>query len=386
MDATAPRPRPQNHVEESEYRAMCRDFTRREVLPRWEQADRSAEYPLAFYKAAAEAGLVGITAPEELGGSALGATEEMICMEETCKVNPNLSVSLIVQNIAGSLLFDYGAAQHRELAARNIAGECLLGIAVTEPEAGNDVQNVSTSAVREGDTWVLNGSKAFITLGGVADVLVLLAQTDSAQGRRGMRFFAVDRESPGLEARKMPMYANRPSPTFELTLTDVPVPEARRIDAGFGEIMAGFNRERLMVCGRWLGHMQHALEWAVGYANTRHAFKRPIGANQSIAFRLAQCHVDVEAARHLSYHAARQWDSGRPLRDVILDVSTAKLFVTEAVGRVTQAALHIGGGWGLSEHLPAMRMAIDAFVAPVTVGSTEIQLRAIAREMGLPCD
>ncbi|MBI3993763.1 MAG: acyl-CoA dehydrogenase family protein [Candidatus Lambdaproteobacteria bacterium] len=386
MDATAARPRPQNQVPEAEYRAMCRDFTAREVAPRWAEADRKAEFPVAYYHAAAAAGLVGITAPEDLGGSALGATEEMICLEETCKVNPNLSVALIVQNIAGSLLHDYGAAQHREIAARNIAGECLLGIAVTEPEAGNDVQNVRTRAVREGDTWVLNGSKAFITLGGIADVLVLLAQTDPAQGRRGMRFFAVDRDSPGLVPKKMPMYANRPSPTYELSLTDVAVPESRRIDAGFSEIMAGFNRERLMVCGRWLGHMQHALAWGVEYAQTRHTFGRPIGANQSIAFQLAQCHLDVEAARRLSYHAAAQWDSGRPLREIIMDVSTAKLYVTQAVVRVTQTALHVGGGWALSEELPAMRRAIDSLVAPVTVGSTEIQLRIIARQMGLPCD
>ena len=149
--------------------------------------------------------------------------------------------------------------------------------------------------------------------------------------------------------------------------------------------MAGFNRERIMVAARWLGHMQTSLNWARDYAMTRQQFGRPIGANQSIAFALAQSHVDVEATRHLTYYAAERYNSDTPLKDVILDVSSAKLLSTQAVVRVTQSALHIGGGWGLTEELPAMRLALDALVAPVTVGSWEIQLRAIAREMGLPC-
>jgi alkylation response protein AidB-like acyl-CoA dehydrogenase len=132
--------------------------------------------------------------------------------------------------------------------------------------------------------------------------------------------------------------------------------------------------------------MQTALAWAVEYARTRRQFGRPIGANQSIAFSLAQAHADIEAVRHLTYHAAARWDAGAPLDQVILDVSTAKLLATQAVVRVTQTALHVGGGWGLTEELPVMRLALDALVAPVTVGSWEIQLRAIARRIGLPCD
>ncbi|MCP1337017.1 acyl-CoA dehydrogenase family protein [Futiania mangrovi] len=375
-----------NTIEEPVFRDMCRRFAEVEAAPRWEKADREKAYPRDFYEAAARAGLIGITASEDIGGANLGATEEAICLEEVSKVNPNLAVSLLVQNVAGSILYDFGAPQHRELARRNIAGDCMVAIAVTEPEAGNDIQNVSTRATRDGDHWMLSGMKAFITLGGDADVLVLLAQTDPSKGRHGMQFFAVDRASEGVIASQIDTYVNRPAPTYRITLNDVRVPEERRLDAGFREIMAGFNRERIMVSARWLGHMQHALDWAVEYAQTRQQFGRPIGANQSIAFQLAQAKVDVEAARHLTYHAARKWDSGVPVGDVILDVSTAKLFVTQAVVRVTQTALHVAGGWGLTSELPAMRMAMDALVAPVTVGSYEIQLRAIARQMGLPCD
>jgi alkylation response protein AidB-like acyl-CoA dehydrogenase len=376
---------PLNTIDEQDFRDTCWKFAQAEIAPRWEQANRDHRFPRDFYVAAGKAGLIGITAPEDVGGAALGATEEAILLEECARVNPNLAVALLVQNIAGSILSDFGSPGLRDLARRNIAGECLVAITVTEPEAGNDIQGLKTTAHRDGEDWIIDGMKAFITLGGEADVLVLLAQTDRSKGRHGFQFFAVDRGSPGITAKRIETHVNRPAPTYLITLNNVRVPESRRLDAGFREIMAGFNRERIMVAARWLGHMQHALDWAIDYAKLRRQFGRPIGSNQSIAFQLAQAHVDIEATRHLTYHAARKWDQGVPVKDVILDVSSAKLFATQAVVRVTQTALHVGGGWGLTDELPAMRMALDALVAPVTVGSWEIQLRAIAREIGLDC-
>lgn len=377
--------RPANTVDRTMFRDMCARFAAAEIEPRWRAADRDKQFPRDFYVAAAKAGLVGITASEDVGGAGLGAYEEAIAMEEMAKVNPNLAVSVLVQNVASSILYDYGSPAQRDIARSTIAGDCLVAITVTEPEAGNDVQNVKTSARRDNDDWVIDGLKSFITLGGDCEVLVTLAQTDSSRGRHGMQFFAIDRNSPGVSCSQIETYVNRPAPTYRVQFDNVRVPESRRINAGFKEIMAGFNRERIMVAARWLGHMQTALNWARDYAMTRQQFGKPIGANQSIAFALAQSHVDVEAARHLTYYAAERYDSDIPIADVILDVSSAKLFSTQAVVRVTQSALHIGGGWGLTEELPAMRYALDALVAPVTVGSWEIQLRAIAREMGLPC-
>ncbi|MCC5988555.1 MAG: acyl-CoA dehydrogenase family protein [Pararhodobacter sp.] len=386
MTATA-RPIPANSIEAETFRDMCRRFAAAEAAPRWQEADRDSSFPRAFYLACAKAGLIGISAPEELGGTELGCVEEAICMEEVARVNPNLAVSILVQNVANALLYHHGDDEHRMIAQANIEGRALLALAVTEPDAGNDVQALRVMARRTADgDWLLDGIKAFITLGGDADVLVLLAQTDPSKGRRGMQFFAVDRTSPGLRTEQIAAYVNRPAPTYRVVLDNVRVPEARRLNAGFSEIMAGFNRERILVAARWLGHMRHAQEWALSYAREREQFGRPIGANQSIAFLLAQNQVDIEAVHHLTAHAARRWDSGLPISEIIMDVSTAKLLATQAVVRVTQNALHIGGGWGLTEELPVMRMALDALVAPVTVGSTEIQLRAIARQLDLPCD
>jgi len=377
---------PPNSVDREAFRDMCRKFAEREIKPRWQQADREARFPRDFYVAAAKAGLIGLHAPESMGGADLGVTEEAISVEEQAKANPNLAIMALIQGVAGSLLADHGHAVHHDLVRANIAGECLLALAVTEPEAGSDVQNLKTTATRQGDEWVLDGIKSFITLGGDCDTMLVLARTDPTQGRRGMHFFAVDRKTPGVETSQIKTYANRPLPTYRVMFNNARVPESRRLTAGFGAIMAGFNRERVMVAARWLGHMQTALAWALDYAKVRQQFGKPIGANQSIAFMLAQGHVDVEASRLYTYHAAQRWDSGAAIKDIILDVSSAKLFVTQAVYRVTQNALHIGGGWGITEELPVMRMALDALVAPVTVGSYEIQLRVIAKQLGLPCD
>ena len=383
---SAGRRRAKNSVDHETFRDMCRKFAKAEMGPRWQQADRESKFPMELYHVAAKAGLIGLHAPESLGGADLGTTEEVIAVEEYAKVNPNFAIMPVIQGVAGGLLWDFGNEGHHQIARANNAGECLLAIAVTEPEAGSDVQNVKTSARRDGDDWILNGIKSFITLGGDCDVMMVLAQTDPSKGRHGMQFFAVDRRSPGITTPQIKTYANRPMPTYRVMFDEVRVPDARRLDAGFGAIMAGFNRERVMVCARWLGHMQTAYAWALEYAKTRQQFGRPIGANQSIAFQLAQSHVDVEASRLYTYHAASRWDSGLPIQDIITDVSSAKLFVTQAVYRVTQIALHIGGGWGITEELPVMRMALDALVAPVTVGAYEIQLRVIAKQLGLPVD
>jgi alkylation response protein AidB-like acyl-CoA dehydrogenase len=307
-------------------------------------------------------------------------------MEEMANVDPNLAVFVLVRNVAGSILYDCGSPQQREIARATIAGDCLVAITVTEPEAGNDVRNAKTAARRDGDDWVIDGLKSFITLGGDRDVLVTLARTDSARGRHGLASFAIDRRGPGVTRGQIETYVNRPAPSYRVQFDNVRVPDSRRINAGFKEIMAGSNRERIVVAARRLGHKQTSLNRAREYAMTRRRFGWPIGANQSIAFALAQSHVDVEATRHLTCHTAERYDSDAPLDDVILDVSSAKLLATQAVVRVTQSAPHIGGGWGLTEELPAMRYALDALVAPVTVGGWEIQLRAIAREMGRPGD
>ena len=190
---TTERRRPGETVDRVMFRDTCRRFAEREIGPIWEKADRESEFPRPFFTAAAKAGLIGIAAPADVGGADLGVYEEAICIEECARVNPGLPNALIIQGVAGGILHDFGTPEQQDLARASINGEKILAIAVTEPDAGNDVQNVKSTARRDGDDWVLDGIKSFITLAGEADVLVLLAQTDRERGREGMSFFAVDR-------------------------------------------------------------------------------------------------------------------------------------------------------------------------------------------------
>ncbi|MBX6378846.1 MAG: acyl-CoA dehydrogenase family protein, partial [Clostridia bacterium] len=287
-----------------------------------------------------------------------------------------------------SLLWNFGSeVQKQKYLVPVLRGEQVVALGVTEPTAGNDVRGIRTTARRDGDEWVLNGEKCFITLANYAAFVLVLAYVDRSKGTDGMSFFIVETDRPGFRCHKMDMWANRPAPTTQLFLDDVRVPEANRLDAGFREIMLTFNKERILVAARWLGHAQHAFEWALQYAKERQQFGKPIGHFQSIAFQLADAKVDIEASRWLTYHAAWRWDQGLPVKELIADVSVAKLHATQTAYRVTQTALHIAGGWGLVKGvLPAMRMAIDALVAPVTVGSFEIQKRILARQLGLECE
>jgi alkylation response protein AidB-like acyl-CoA dehydrogenase len=221
---TLARSTPSHTVDREAFRDMCKHFARKEVAPRWEQADREKIFPRDFYVACAHAGLIGITADESIGGSGLGAYEEAIAMEELSLVNPNLAVSVLVQNVAGSILYEYGTAAQKEIARRVIQGECMVAITVTEPEAGNDIQNIQTNARLEGDTWILDGIKSFITLAASADVLITLAQTDAALGRKGMQFFAVPRTTPGVVVTPIETYVNRPAPTYRVTFTQARIP------------------------------------------------------------------------------------------------------------------------------------------------------------------
>ncbi|QSR32207.1 acyl-CoA dehydrogenase [Nocardioides sp. S5] len=373
--------------DQEEMRKVAAEFARREIEPRWREADEKAEFPLELLSLAYEQGLMGIAAPTSLGGLGLGATEEVIFTEEMAKVNPNLAVGLILQgSLAPSILWNFASQeQQQEFVPPVLRGEKILAMAITEPTAGSDVSNVRTTARRNGpDTWLLSGEKCFITLGEYAQQSLVLARTDEAEGIDGMRFFIVDTDAPGFRVKKMDMWANRPAPTSQLFLQDVEVPESRRLDAGFREIMATFNKERILVAARWLGHSQHAFSWAMEYATTREQFGKRIGDFQSIAFQFADAHVAIEAVRWLTYRAAWMWDEGLPIKDLMLDVSAAKLLSTQTAEKVSQMALHIGGGWGLvKDELPVARMAIDAFIAPVTVGSYEVQKRIIARKLGL---
>lgn len=368
------------------FRAACQEFAEREIAPRWKEADDQAHFPTELTAAAASAGLLGVSIPERHGGQGAGVLEEAILYEECAQANSNLAAGLMLQGslLPGIITGSGTQDQVTRYATPTLAGEQILALAVTEPQAGSDVAAVRTTAREKDGGWVLNGEKCFITLGHQADALVTLAVVDRDRGIDGMNLFIVDVPASGVSVRKMEMLANRPIPTSQVFFDEAFVQASNRIDAGFREVMQVFDKERILVAARWIGHAQQALDWALEYSKSRQQFGKRIGDFQSIGFGLADAATALDAARLLVYRAAWSWDSAKPPKAVAFAASQAKLAATRVVRDISDLALHIGGGWALvADELPIAKIAIDSWVAPVAGGSWEIQRRIIARHLGL---
>lgn len=367
-------------------RQVCRDFASREIEPRWRDADETSEFPRKLLRAAAEKDLLGLSIPSEHGGLGLGIVEDTILAEETARANTNLSAALMLEGaLLPGLISTFGSAGLVESRLPSVlAGDAILALAVTEPTAGSDIAAIATRAKREGSGWTITGEKCFITLGADADGLLVLARVDEPNVDGPMALFLVDAPSEGLTVTKMDMIASRPIPTARLFFDGVHVPEAQRLNAGFREVLNVFNKERIIVASRWVGHSVAMFDWALDYATTREQFGKRIGDFQTIAFGFADCRTEIEAARLLVRRAGWAWDSKRPKAEVAAASSYAKLAATTTAKSVSDFAMHVGGGWALvNNDLPIARMAIDSWVAPVAGGSFEIQRRIIARQLGL---
>jgi alkylation response protein AidB-like acyl-CoA dehydrogenase len=375
--------------EDLAFRDMCRAFSRAEIEPRWRQADADAEFPLELLPIAAKQGLMGLSLPEEAGGQGATTWHEVILTEEMSRVNPNVAGGVYLEGvIVAGLLWHFATEEQRAaLLPPVLDGSLVVSLAVTEPTAGSDVRGLRTTAERTDGGWRLSGEKCFITLACYAGYLIVLAWVDKSAGLDGMRFFVVPASAPGVTIRKLDMWAARPIPTCQVLLDNVEVAADAQLNGGFRETMQVFNKERVIVSGRWLGHAQHCLDWALDYATSREQFGKRIGDFQSIAFDVAAASAKIEAARWLTYRAAWGWDHEPYDKDLQRLVSSAKLTATETAYEISQTAMHIGGGWGLVKgELDVGRLAVDGFIAPVTVGSREIQKRIIARSLGLACE
>jgi alkylation response protein AidB-like acyl-CoA dehydrogenase len=364
----------------------CRNFATREILPRWREADELSAFPRELLIRAAENGLLGLAIPLEHGGSGLGILEDAILAEETARANTNLAAALMLEGaLLPGLLSKFGSDEMVQSRIPEVlAGKSILALGVTEPNAGSDVSAIATTARKRGNDWVLNGEKCFITLGGEADGILVLARVDEPGVEGPMALFLVDSPVEGLVVKKMDMIASRPIPTAQLFFNDLRVPNSSRLNAGFREVLNVFNKERIIVASRWVGHCVAMFDWALDYAKSREQFNKRIGDFQSLAFEFADRQMEIEAARLLVRRAAWGWDSGQSKSDVASASSYAKLAATKAAKSMSDFALHVGGGWALvNNELPIARMVIDSWVAPVAGGSFEIQRRIIARQLGL---
>lgn len=368
-------------------RRAIQSFAEKEIVPLVEEAEEKQKFPVELFRKLGELGYLCVNFPPEYGGGGMGVVSECIVVEELAKVNVGISAGLMVQSgIGTSIILDHGTEEQKQKYAIPAArGEKIAALGLTEPNAGSDVAAIQTRADKDGDYFVLNGTKMFISNGPICDFVLVAAWTDKTQRPgRGISVFVVERGTPGFSvARKLDKVGCRSTETAELVFEDCRVPKENLIGEegrGFGYVMGSLSHGRITHAASSLGIAETALELALNYAKERVQFGQPIGKNQAIAFKLARMAMNIEATRWLVYHAAWLYDQGKPHTK---EASFAKLFASETAANATSEAMHIFGGYGYMNEYPISRFWRDAKLRLITEGTSEIQQVVISRELGL---
>jgi acyl-CoA dehydrogenase len=366
-------------------RAQTRDYVEKEIVPRAEDWENGG-VPRSVLDEMARLGFFGLRAPEEYGGLGMGALASVVFAEELGRSTyGGFTITVLVHtDLAMPYMTNFGSDQQKERWLPGmVSGEILTAIGVTEPDAGSDVAAMRTTASREGDGFVINGSKMFITNGGIADLVFIAARTDpTAKGSRGISIFAVERETPGFKAsRALEKMGWHSSNTAELVLEDAWVPEGNLIgeeNRGFYYVMANFQNERLAIMGQALGEAQRALELTIEHVKGRTAFGSPLWDKQAIRQRIAARQAEIDAGRELAYHAAWLSDQGE---DAIRQVSEVKAYVGEMVNRVLYDCVQFHGGMGFIAETAVERLYRDVRIASIGGGATEVMLDEVAKRL-----
>ncbi|GHO45222.1 acyl-CoA dehydrogenase [Ktedonospora formicarum] len=375
-----------SHVSEDEQALVeaIREIARERVAPRAAEIDRSGEFPWDMKELLASHDILAMPFPEEYGG--IGASELTISMaiEELSRCCATTGLILAVQQLGSMpILLAGNDEQKRQYFPKLASGEWLAAFGLTEAGSGSDAAAMQTFAVRKGDSYILNGSKRFITNGGLAQVNTIFAITDPEKGTRGISAFIVEKDFPGFSVGRIEdKMGIKGSQTAELIFDDCEVPAANLLGnegEGFKIAMRTLDRTRIGIGAQALGIAQGALDLAVSYAKQRVQFKRPIAENQGIQFILADMATKVEAARLLVYHASELVDQ----EDVHFSKysSMAKMFASDAAMAVTNDAIQVLGGYGYMKEYPAERMMRDAKITQIYEGTNQIQRLVIARAL-----
>ncbi|PKH11848.1 acyl-CoA dehydrogenase [Planomicrobium sp. MB-3u-38] len=364
-------------------RNMVRDFAKEEITPFIEKMEEG-EFPREIIKKMAELGLMGITAPEKYGGSEMDFTSYITAIHELSKASGVIGVILSVHTSVGTNpILHFGTEEQiAKYVPKLASGEYLGAFCLTEPAAGSDAGSLKTRAVRDGDDYVLNGSKVFITNGGEADTYIVFASTKPEAGSRGISALIVEKDYPGLiigkDEKKMGMHGSR---TVQLTFDNMRVPAENLLgqeNKGFSIAMANLNVGRIGIAAQALGIAEAAYEYSVAYAKEREQFGKPIAQQQGIAFKLADMATQVEAAKLLVYNAASLYSEGK---DCNKEASMAKLFASKAAMDVAIEAIQVYGGYGYTEDYPVERLFRDAKVTEIYEGTSEIQRIVISKQL-----
>ncbi len=365
-------------------RDTARSFADEKIAVNTIERDEKEEFPYDLVKEMAALGFMGMMVPEEWGGAGLDTVSYVIAMEEISRVDASCGVIMSVNNsLVCYGLLEYGTEDQKNRYLRDLAtGKKLGAFALSEPEAGSDASNQRTVATKEGDYYILNGTKNWITNGSTADVVLVMAATDKSKGSKGISTLIVEKGMSGFSvAKKEKKLGIRSSDTVSLAFQDVKVPVANRIGAegeGFKFAMKTLEGGRIGIAAQALGIAQACLLASVGYAKQRKAFDRPIAELQAIQFKIAEMATNIAAARMLILKAAQGKDSGQPFGT---DAAMAKLFASKIAVQAALEAIQIHGGYGYVREYLVERYLRDAKITEIYEGTSEIQRLVIARSL-----
>jgi alkylation response protein AidB-like acyl-CoA dehydrogenase len=372
-------------------RDTARDFAKNEIAPIAAEHDESGEFPHATIKKMGAMGFMGIEVPEKYGGAGMDTLSYALALEEICKVDAAHGVVMSVNNsLYCHGILKFGSEEQKQKFITPVAsGKSIGAYSLTEPMSGSDASTMRSRAVRDGDFYILNGRKSWVTSGPVADYIVVFMMTDPAKKAKGISAFLVDAKTPGYtRGKKEPKLGIRASATSEILFEDCKIPAANRLGEegdGFKIAMTVLDVGRIGIGAQALGIAEAAYEASLVYAKEREAFGQKIGEFQGIGFKLADMKTRIEASRLMVYNAAMTKERSKTTGErFTLQASTAKLFASETAMFCAHAAVQIHGGMGYSKELPVERYFRDAKITEIYEGTSEIQRLVISRaELGL---
>ncbi|EHU1405232.1 acyl-CoA dehydrogenase family protein [Acinetobacter baumannii] len=365
-------------------RDMAKSFAQEQIKPNASDWDRDGTFPKETLTQMGQLGFMGMLVSEEWGGSDTGNLAYVLALEEVAAADGATSTIMSVHNSVGCVpILKFGTDEQKERFLKPLAqGEMIGAFALTEPHTGSDAAAIKTRAVKDGDDYILNGAKQFITSGNNAGVIIVFAVTDPSAGKKGISAFLVPRETPGYEVirveEKLGLHA---SDTCQIALTDVRIHKSLKLGKegeGLKIALANLEGGRIGIAAQAVGLARAALEEATRYAKERITFGKPIFEHQTIAFRLASMATEIEAARQLVHYAARLKEAGQPCLN---EASMAKLFASEMTERVCSSALQVFGGYGYLRDFPIERIYRDARICQIYEGTSDIQRLVIARSL-----
>jgi alkylation response protein AidB-like acyl-CoA dehydrogenase len=369
-------------------RNTVRDFAKTHIKPHAEEWDENEEFPRELFSKLGDLGIMGVTIPEKYGGAGLDYVSYAIAIEELARYDGSAALTVASHNSLGSghIYLAGTEAQKEKYLPKLARGEELAAWGLTEPGSGSDASGMNTKAERNGDSWIINGAKTFITQGSFGEVAVILAATSPEKKQKGITAFILEKDMPGYSvSRKIKKLGMRASDTVELRFDDVEVPDENRlgeVDRGFLDTLKILDRGRISIAAMCVGLARGALEESIDYAQEREQFGNPISDFQAIQFKLADMATEIDAARLMTMRAATMAnnyaDTGRRFTK---ESAMAKLFASEVAMRATEEGIQIHGGYGYTREYPVERYFRDAKLGTIGEGTSEIQRLVIARQL-----